>query len=480
MDHMKRRILLGALKVLNLGLMIMSFAWATDLLFAGPRSGVSLSAFLAMRISLQNFGTGILILLTWHLVFSLLGLYQSRRLASLYSLAYDTAKAATLASVVFVLLAHAFGIRMATPKFVMLLWLLSTATMTGARAILWYVLKAVRRHGRNLRHLIIVGTNPRAVAFADKLSSTPELGYHVLGFVDHQWPGFGEFCKTNHTLCSNFEDLPVYLRENVVDEVAIYLPLQSFYKYASSVVSLCEQHGIAMRFDSDIFNLKIARLHTDDLEGHSHIAAKVSWVDGWAGVVKRATDITVSSILLILSSPMLVLAALLVKATSKGPVFFLQERVGLNKRRFRIFKFRTMVVNAEEMMADLEKLNEATGPVFKIKNDPRLTRVGSFLRRTSIDELPQLLNVLKGDMSLVGPRPLPVRDYEGFSEDWQRRRFSIRPGITCLWQVGGRSSISFEQWMRLDLQYMDQWSLWLDLKILVRTVPAVLKGTGAA
>ena len=131
------------------------------------------------------------------------------------------------------------------------------------------------------------------------------------------------------------------------------------------------------------------------------------------------------------------------------------------------------------MMARLEKHNEVAGPVFKMKNDPRITPIGKFLRRSSIDELPQLLNVLAGDMSLVGPRPLPVRDYEGFNEDWQRRRFSVKPGITCLWQVNGRSGISFEQWMLLDLQYMDEWSLWLDLKILLRTIPAVFAATGA-
>jgi lipopolysaccharide/colanic/teichoic acid biosynthesis glycosyltransferase len=158
----------------------------------------------------------------------------------------------------------------------------------------------------------------------------------------------------------------------------------------------------------------------------------------------------------------------------------MQERVGLNKRRFRIYKFRTMVPNAEKLMAKLEDRNEVSGPVFKIKNDPRITPIGRVLRRTSIDELPQLFNVLKGDRSLVGPRPLPVRDYEGFNEDWQRRRFSVKPGITCLWQVSGRSGISFDQWMLLDMQYMDEWSLWLDFKILAKTVPAVLKGSGAA
>jgi exopolysaccharide biosynthesis polyprenyl glycosylphosphotransferase len=200
----------------------------------------------------------------------------------------------------------------------------------------------------------------------------------------------------------------------------------------------------------------------------------------WPLTIKRTLDIVFSILLLVLFSPVLLAAAVSIYCTSDGPLFFQQERVGLNKRRFRMYKFRTMVLHAEQMMARLESLNEVSGPVFKIKNDPRITPVGKFLRRASIDELPQLLNVLKGDMSLVGPRPLPVRDYEGFNQDWQRRRFSVRPGITCLWQVAGRSSIPFEQWMRLDLQYVDEWSLWLDLKILARTIPAVFRGVGAA
>jgi lipopolysaccharide/colanic/teichoic acid biosynthesis glycosyltransferase len=170
----------------------------------------------------------------------------------------------------------------------------------------------------------------------------------------------------------------------------------------------------------------------------------------------------------------------LIKLDSAGPVFFVQERVGFNKRKFRMFKLRTMVANAEQKQAHLEKLNEADGPVFKIKHDPRFTRVGKFLRKSSIDELPQLLNVLKGEMSLVGPRPLPLRDYQGFEEDWLRRRFSVRPGLTCLWQINGRSSVSFKDWMILDMRYIDSWSFWLDLKILLQTIPAVLRGSGAA
>ena len=197
-------------------------------------------------------------------------------------------------------------------------------------------------------------------------------------------------------------------------------------------------------------------------------------------VLKRVFDIVISFVLLIVFSPVFAFAALLVKLTSPGPLFFAQERLGLNKRRFLTYKFRTMIPNAEQMIAQLEHLNEVSGPVFKIWNDPRVTPAGKFLRRTSIDELPQLFNVLKGDMSLVGPRPMAVRDYEGFSEDWQRRRFSVRPGITCLWQVNGRSSVSFQQWMELDMQYIEQWSFWLDFKILLQTIPAVMRGTGAA
>jgi len=243
---------------------------------------------------------------------------------------------------------------------------------------------------------------------------------------------------------------------------------------------MCQQHGIIMRFSGDIFDLKKTRPSPDGFDGVHHVATYTGDHDWWPLVVKRIIDIVFSVILLFLLAPVLLIAALLVKFSSGGPILFRQERMGVNKRRFMILKFRTMVPNAEKMLAELEEQNEASGPVFKIMKDPRITPIGKVLRRTSIDELPQLFNVLKGDMSLVGPRPLAVRDFEGFSEDWQRRRFSVPPGITCLWQVSGRSSISFEQWMKMDLQYLDEWSLWLDMRILARTISAVLTGSGAA
>jgi len=298
--------------------------------------------------------------------------------------------------------------------------------------------------------------------------------------VDDDWSKLDNFKFEGHPLVATLETLPEYLRHNVVDEVANYLPLASFYEHAAKVAALCELHGIILRFDSDIFGLKPARTGLDALTADHHITCYPGRWLGWPVLAKRVFDFVGASVLLLAFSPILLLVAALLKLTSAGPVFFFQERIGYNKRRFRIYKFRTMVQGAEKLIGQLEEFNEVSGPVFKIKNDPRITPVGRFLRRSSIDELPQLINVLKGDMSLVGPRPLPVRDYAGFNEDWQRRRFSVRPGITCLWQVNGRSSITFEQWMKLDLQYMDEWSLWLDLKILARTIPAVLRGSGAA
>jgi exopolysaccharide biosynthesis polyprenyl glycosylphosphotransferase len=301
----------------------------------------------------------------------------------------------------------------------------------------------------------------------------------LLGFVDDDWQGANGLKAAGFGVVSDFAGLAEYLRRNVVDEVAMFLPIGSFYRHAVQVATLCEQHGIMMRFNPDIFGLKITRWRAEDFDGAEHLATYSISRELWPRTVKRMIDIAMASTALVLVFPVLMITAIAIKLTSPGPVLFLQERVGLNKRRFKMFKFRTMVQGAESLMADLEKQNEATGPVFKMKNDPRITPIGKFLRRSSIDELPQLLNVLKGDMSLVGPRPLPIRDYEGFNEDWQRRRFSVMPGMTCLWQVGGRSGISFNQWMMLDLRYMDEWSLWLDLKILALTVGAVVRGVGA-
>jgi exopolysaccharide biosynthesis polyprenyl glycosylphosphotransferase len=474
----KRRFLLATLKIFYAVVMMVCFGLATALVVQ-EHGNVSLSAFLSMRIKLGNFVLFAVVLLVWHFIFSLCGFYQSKRLSSQTSLIGDAVKATTLASIALMVMSKIFTVKMVTPGFVLTFWLLSSVIVVIARVSVRYLLGRIRVRGHDLRHVLILGTNSRAIEFAKRIEEKHELGYRVLGFVDDDWDGTPEFLCSGYEIRCDSKGLSEYLRRNVIDEVAIYLPLRSFHECASRAAALCEQHGIIVRLASDVFDLKIARSHADELEGDTHITAYAGSRDGWPILIKRTLDITISFVLLVLFAPLFAVVALLIKFESGGEVLFRQERIGLNKRRFLIYKFRTMVQGADKMMAELEILNEVTGPVFKIKNDPRCTRIGRFLRRTSIDELPQLINVLKGDMSLVGPRPLPTRDFEGFNEDWQRRRFSIRPGITCLWQINGRSSISFEKWMQLDLQYMDEWSLWLDVKILARTIPAVLKGSGA-
>jgi exopolysaccharide biosynthesis polyprenyl glycosylphosphotransferase len=475
----KRRIYVGALKLFNLGLIVSAFAIATVLQAYHQGGDTTLAAFLSMRVKLINLVSFTLILFAWHGALSICNLNGSQRLVSRLTMIVDAARAITLATLALVAAMAVFRITMVTCEFVIVFWLCGFIFLAGGRLLVRTCLEFARLHGRNLRYIVILGTNRRAIEFARKLHANPEWGYTLLGFVDDEWHQ-GNDSQIDVPICCNFDNLPDFLRLNAVDEVANYLPLRSFYQHSSEIVSLCEHYGILMRFDPAIFDLKIARQRADEFDGNVHITAHSSLAEGWPTLVKRAVDIIFSSALLVVLSPLLLTAAVLIKLTSKGPVLFLQQRVGLHRRRFNIYKFRTMVTNAEELMPNLEKLNEAAGPVFKIKHDPRITPLGKWLRRSSIDELPQLFNVLTGDMSLVGPRPLPLRDYEGFNEDWQRRRFSVRPGITCLWQVNGRSNISFDHWMKLDLQYLDEWSLWLDAKILAQTIPAVMKGSGAA
>jgi exopolysaccharide biosynthesis polyprenyl glycosylphosphotransferase len=275
------------------------------------------------------------------------------------------------------------------------------------------------------------------------------------------------------------DELNSVIAHHPVDEVLVALPIDRYRPLVEAIVRQCEEQGIIVRVRTEMFNLQIARSHLDDLQGVPVLTIQSGPSDGWQLVAKRFIDILASTGLLITLAPLFAIVTLLIRLDSPGPVFFGQERIGFNKRRFRMLKFRTMVAEADRQQDMLEHLNEAEGPVFKIKNDPRITRVGKFLRRFSIDELPQLFNVLKGDMSLVGPRPLPVRDVDRIDVQWHKRRFSIKPGITCLWQVNGRSNIGFDDWVRMDLDYIDKWSLGLDLLILMKTIPAVFRGPGA-
>jgi exopolysaccharide biosynthesis polyprenyl glycosylphosphotransferase len=252
------------------------------------------------------------------------------------------------------------------------------------------------------------------------------------------------------------------------------------FERVEQIIQLCEIEGVEAWLVADFFATQISRASFDELFGRPLIVFRSTPETSWQMMAKQVLDFFGALFLLAAASlPMLVIA-LAIKLTSKGPVMFRQQRSGLNGAPFSIYKFRTMVTNAEQVKHELAAMNEMSGPVFKVTNDPRVTRVGKWLRKTSFDELPQLINVLKREMSLVGPRPLPVDEVRRFNDLAHRRRLSVKPGITCLWQVSGRNKISdFKDWVRLDLQYIDNWSIWLDLSILLRTIPAVLRGTGA-
>jgi exopolysaccharide biosynthesis polyprenyl glycosylphosphotransferase len=477
MTEAKRRLLLNLLKLFDLGLLVVSFGLSAIVVHV--RHGLSLTHFLSMRVKLGNFVLFGAIVLAWHAVFFLCGMYGSKRLSTRRSEIVEELLATTMCVACLALLSSPFSVSVVTIRFVLVFWILGSCFVVSGRLALRYFLNNIRRRGHNLRYMLILGTNERALTFAQRIEARPELGYRILGFVDEEWKEGAGFKKSGLTLACDFRSLPEFLRNNVVDEVANYLPLRSFYEHCAEVAALCQLHGIILRFSSDIFGLEGAKPLKGELDASYYPTAYPGVRDGLPMMMKRLLDTVGSIALIIVLAPVLAMVAMAIKLTSDGSVFFLQERMGYNKRKFLIYKFRTMIPNAEKMMAELEDLNEVSGPAFKMSRDPRITRIGRFLRRTCIDELPQLINVLNGDMSLVGPRPLPVRDYHGFSEDWQRRRFSVKPGMTCLWQIAGRETISFEEWMKLDLKYLDEWSLWLDLKILVRTIPAVVRGSGA-
>ncbi len=473
-----RQLLLKTLKVVDLLIMAGVFLLAAVPVSRGGEA--SFAQFLSLRIKVENFILFFGLLGLWHIHFVALGVYQSQRLASLKEELTCVFRATSAGTICVGLLALLFRIRMVTPTFLIVFWLLTTLMVMASRLALRSFLEGLRRRGRNIRHILIVGTNSRAISFAQKIESKNESGYRVIGFVDEPWGGLDAFRKGPYRLVCDFQSLAPFLRKTVVDDVVIGLPIRSYYEQSSAIAALCELHGVVVRFLPGLFNLKLARPRADEFEGDPLITLSTGRMDGWPIVLKRVLDITLSVFVLLPLAPLLLLVGVLIKMTSEGPVFFTQDRLGLNKRRFKICKFRTMVVDAEQKQAALEHLNEQQGPVFKIQADPRITPIGRLLRKTSIDEVPQLFNVLRGEMSLVGPRPLPVRDYEGFDQDWHRRRFSVRPGITCLWQISGRNSIGFDKWMELDMRYIDEWSLWLDFRILAGTIPAVLKGTGAA
>jgi exopolysaccharide biosynthesis polyprenyl glycosylphosphotransferase len=427
--------------------------------------------FLAMRLTVKNVLLLIAFAGAWRLVCTLVGLYRweivkYRRIEVARVLVAATVGSS--AALVFPAISVTGAFRFTT---VIVSLAVTAAAMLLARSGLRGLvdLEADERHA-----FLIVGTGPRGLALARRLASSSSA--RLLGYVDAGEPSSATEVRERYL--GDLRDLERILLAHMVDEVYVALPMRSRYAEIEAALQICERTGVPVKWLSDVF--ESARGRRFEMTANGDVVSITDEHDHGRLMMKRLIDVIGAAVGLVVLTPVIAAAALAIKATSRGPVLYVQDRYGLYRRRFQMYKLRTMVEDADALQGSLENRNEASGPVFKIKDDPRITPVGRFLRRTSIDEIPQLVNVLRGEMSLVGPRPLPLRDVDRFTEAALVRRFGVRPGLTCLWQISGRSELGFDRWIELDLQYIDEWSLGLDLKIILKTVPAVIMGAGAS
>lgn len=328
----------------------------------------------------------------------------------------------------------------------------------------------------NERRVLIVGTGRRGKMAAESILNTPEIETGIAGFLDYHRCGLWRYRDV--PLIGHPDEIDGIIANCQIDAVFVAVEPEDIPR-TRNLFSLVEQMGVPICFVPQVFEPSIARMRPERINGTPFIVYRAVPENQLVLAAKSLLDRLGALCGLVITAPLFAATAVAIKLDSKGPVLFSQTRCGLNGKPFKFYKFRTMIEDAEKKKTEIEKFNEMSGPVFKVRNDPRVTRVGRLLRKTSLDELPQFINVIKGDMSLVGPRPPLPKEVASF-EPWQHRKLSVKPGVTCTWQVSGRNDIDFEQWMRLDLDYIDNWSLWQDTKILAKTIPAVLKGTGAS
>jgi exopolysaccharide biosynthesis polyprenyl glycosylphosphotransferase len=402
------------------------------------------------------------------------GVYARRRDGNWFEELYRIANATT--TVVVILIAVTFIVQPLVYSRLLLVeaGVITIALLGGARLIRRGVQTYRRKRGRGVDRVLIVGAGEIGRAVMRTFVARPELGYQVVGFVDDN-SAKGDLGRFR--ALGGLEDVEAVLQDERVDEVIITLPWM-YHRKIIGLVRACEGRGVRARVVPDFFQLSLSRVDFDDLAGIPLIGIKEATIPRAGRLVKRAMDLLLASLLLLAAAPLMLVLILLIWLESPGPAIFKQTRVGEQGRLFSVYKFRSMREGAEDEREHLRALNQATGPLFKIKDDPRLTRVGRFLRRSSLDELPQFFNVLRGEMSLVGPRPALPQEVEQY-EPWHRQRLEAPQGLTGLWQISGRSDLSFDEGCLLDIYYIENWSVALDLIIVLRTIPRVLLGDGA-
>jgi len=426
----------------------------------------------------------LLIIVIWYISFNWMGMYLSYRQKSFSDFFFTILRACSMAGILLVFVLYLLQIKGADRLLIVLFLFLNIIVLTLFKLIVFKIMGRIRNKGFAVRNILIVGSKARAREFIEVVENNKASGYRILGCFDIDSSLLGQSVSEDCKVIGLVRDLEAFMRKNTVDELIFAMPLKMIEKGETYIV-LAENMGINIRILPNweihylMYQPKIAAIHFDNFLGIHNMILQSTPENWGALLIKSGFDYLCAGTLSVLLLPVFVLTGVLIKIFSRGPVFYKQERLGLNGRRFMVYKFRTMVKNADDILKNLKDLNEADGPTFKIKNDPRIIPyIGTFLRKTSLDELPQLFNVLKGEMSIVGPRPPIPSEVDQYSV-WHRRRLSMKPGMTCLWQIEPmRNDLSFGQWMNLDLLYIDTWSLFNDFKIIILTIKVVLNASG--
>lgn len=470
--------MLAVHQIIDLVIITLAFWSAYKIKIVLPGSLGGLASYYDYRFIL------VLSLISFHLSLRLFGAYAQYRLQTMRQVFFRLLKATLTGMAGVIFLGYMLHIESVSRLLITLFAFFALLGLGLFKGVLYHLLARSRYKNYNTRNILVIGTRQRSLDFIKKIMRRRESGFRITGCLEtcDQVETIGERVYENVKIIGTLSDFKKILKRETVDEVVFGIPLKKI-EDVHEYIYFAEEMGKNVRVlpDFQIDKIKYypqtAKVNIEDFLGVPTLALTSAPKSSNELLLKSFIDYSGALFGVVLFSPLFLLICLLIKLTSKGPVLFSQERSGLNGRSFRLHKFRTMVVNAEELKAKLMAENEMDGPVFKMKKDPRITGIGAILRKTSLDELPQLFNVLKGEMSLVGPRPpLPseVEDYKL----WQRRRLSMKPGLTCIWQVSGRNEISFEQWMSMDLEYIDNWSLGLDIKLLLLTVREVTVGGG--
>jgi exopolysaccharide biosynthesis polyprenyl glycosylphosphotransferase len=480
----EREAVVGAVLLFIDGL-IVSFAYLLAFILRmliGPTLSVPWFSPLAhlvfdMNIRLQQY-LGFLIVAAplWCWMLYINGMYHSLRTISYVKVFWIICKSAFMAFLGFGTLLFVFKATSTSRLFFFLFTGMSFLMILVEKTALFIFLHHYRRRGHNYRRLLIVGTGRRAAEFISRIKRHPEWGFQILGAIDDE-PGRGIKKVDGVDIIGALKDIPRILHTDAVDEIVFVVP-RSRLSHLEGALHDCETEGVITTITVDLFDMQIAKSAVSEIDGIPLLRFHTTKINERQLFVKRAMDIVISGLLIVLLGPFLVFIAALIKITSPGPVFFKQLRLGLRGRKFILYKFRTMREGAHDVLSKVNDLAEMDTPEFRAMKMKWFTPLGRIMRKFSIDELPQFFNVFVGQMSLIGPRPTVPDEVEKY-KTWQRRRLSMKPGITCLWQVNGRNNIGFEDWMKLDLEYLDNWSIWLDLKILAKSVPVVLFGIGA-